>query len=78
LSPEINAIFNNYCENVSGKLKIKEPCEGVLKDIIPKATQTFFRIESSSSAEAIEARFNHFTNKVRHICDIRVTLGHNC
>lgn len=40
LTPEFNAVFNKYMNNVSGKLKIKQTYEdGSIVDVIPQVQQ---------------------------------------
>ncbi|XP_076268338.1 U3 small nucleolar RNA-associated protein 25 homolog [Rhynchophorus ferrugineus] len=63
--PEINAIFNKKCFNYAGKAKVSNPVElGCINQVFVQLPHVFQRFEASSPAEAIEARFNFFINKI--------------
>ncbi|KAL0082532.1 hypothetical protein J3Q64DRAFT_1642620 [Phycomyces blakesleeanus] len=63
LTPELNAMFNKYMKNVSGKLKIKQTYEGSIVNVIPQVQQTFTRIDSTSLATSDDTRFKYFIEK---------------
>ncbi|EGG21519.1 Hypothetical glutamic acid-rich region containing protein [Cavenderia fasciculata] len=44
LTPEINALFNRQCFNVSGKMRIKKIKDGEIQNVIPELMQTFHRV----------------------------------
>ncbi|KAF7727858.1 rRNA-binding ribosome biosynthesis protein utp25 [Apophysomyces ossiformis] len=63
LSPELNALFNKYFKNITGKLRIKQTYEGSIVDVIPQVQQTFTRIDTTSLAAMDDARFKYFIDK---------------
>ncbi|PAN09276.2 hypothetical protein PAHAL_2G010800 [Panicum hallii] len=64
LTPEINALFNGLCFNYEGKIKMVTEYAGVLPKIQLEVRQVYERFDASSIAEADEARFDYFCNKV--------------
>ncbi|KAG0191643.1 rRNA-binding ribosome biosynthesis protein utp25 [Apophysomyces sp. BC1034] len=63
LSPELNALFNKYFKNISGKLRIKQAYEGSIVDVVPQVQQTFTRIDTTSLAAMDDTRFKYFIDK---------------
>ncbi|RUS20830.1 hypothetical protein BC937DRAFT_94279 [Endogone sp. FLAS-F59071] len=64
LTPEINALFNKHCRNVSGRIKVRpEEYTGSIVDVIPQVQQTFTRIESQSLTDEADVRFKYFIEK---------------
>ncbi|XP_066359435.1 protein NUCLEOLAR FACTOR 1-like isoform X1 [Miscanthus floridulus] len=64
LTPEINALFNGLCLNYEGKIKMVTEYAGVLPKIQLEVRQVYERFDASSIAEADDARFDYFCNKV--------------
>nr|CAB3451748.1 unnamed protein product [Digitaria exilis] len=64
LTPEINALFNGSCFNYEGKIKMVTEYTGVLPKIQLEVQQLYERFDASSIAEAADARFDYFCNKV--------------
>ncbi|TRY72457.1 hypothetical protein TCAL_01022 [Tigriopus californicus] len=65
LMPEMNTILNKYCMNYAGRVKVSNPIVGgSIRQVVVSVPMVFHRFESSSPVEAVEDRFNYFTNKV--------------
>jgi len=73
LTPEINALFNGLCFNYEGKIKMVTEYAGVLPKIQLEARQVYERFDASSIAEADDARFDYFCNKVCSLCLYRIS-----
>jgi len=73
LTPEINALFNGLCFNYEGKIKMVTEHAGVLPKIQLEARQVYERFDASSIAEADDARFDYFCNKVCSLCLYRIS-----
>jgi len=64
LTPELNSLFNTYCKNIAGKIKIRHPHFGTINDVIIPVQQTYHRIATKSIKQADDDRFNFFIYKV--------------
>ncbi|OUM60744.1 hypothetical protein PIROE2DRAFT_62958 [Piromyces sp. E2] len=64
LTPELNSLFNTYCKNISGKIKIRHQHYGTINDVIIPVQQTYHRIATKSIKQADDDRFNFFIYKV--------------
>ncbi|KAI8078645.1 uncharacterized protein BX664DRAFT_303356 [Halteromyces radiatus] len=63
LTPELNALYNKYMKNITGKLKIKQSYEGTIMDVTTQVPQSFTRIDTTSLAAMDDARFKFFVEK---------------
>ncbi|XP_011496287.1 PREDICTED: digestive organ expansion factor homolog [Ceratosolen solmsi marchali] len=63
--PEIHGIFNKFCYNYAGKLKVMNPIStGSIVQVVVQVPQVFQRFNVSDHTKFIEARFEFFTTKV--------------
>lgn len=63
--PEINAIFNKYCKNYAGKVKvIKEYENGCIGLVYVQLPHVFQKINSNSIEHSINSRYDYFINKI--------------
>lgn len=63
--PEIHSIFNKYCFNYAGKVKIMNPVMyGSICKIVVHLQQMFHKFEAANYQQAIDARFDFFTTKI--------------
>nr|CAH7726218.1 unnamed protein product [Callosobruchus chinensis] len=63
--PEINAIFNKRCLNYAGKVKVNNPNElGSIGQVAVQLPHVFHRFDGQNAADAIDARFEFFLNKI--------------
>jgi len=60
----MNVLFNRYCLNIRGKLKIRNEYEGTIMQVIPQIRQMFQRIPCDDIKEADDTRFKYFTEKL--------------
>ncbi|KAJ2546615.1 rRNA-binding ribosome biosynthesis protein utp25 [Coemansia sp. RSA 1933] len=64
MTPEIQALFNNSCRNIEGKLRIKPAYDGSITNVVAKVSQVFKRVAVGRLASAADERFSHFTENV--------------
>lgn len=63
--PEFNAIFNKKCQNFAGKVKIVNPIKfGSISQVVVQIPHVFHRFEAKNVADAMDARFDFFVNKI--------------
>ncbi|XP_046658688.1 U3 small nucleolar RNA-associated protein 25 homolog [Homalodisca vitripennis] len=63
--PQFSALFSRRCHNYAGKVCVVNPIRtGTICQIVLQLPQVFNRIECSSAVSSIDARFDHFINKV--------------
>ncbi|XP_050504494.1 U3 small nucleolar RNA-associated protein 25 homolog [Diabrotica virgifera virgifera] len=63
--PEINAVFNKKCHNFAGKVKVVNPIEfGCISQVVVQIPHVFHRFDCKNAADAIDARFEFFINKI--------------
>nr|CAI5821826.1 unnamed protein product [Callosobruchus analis] len=63
--PEINAIFNKRCLNYAGKVRVNNPIElGSIGQVAVQLPHVFHRFDGQNAADAIDARFDFFLNKI--------------
>nr|XP_023021068.1 digestive organ expansion factor homolog [Leptinotarsa decemlineata] len=64
-SAEINAIFNKKCHNYAGKVKVINPIDfGTISQVVVQVPHVFHRFECKSAAEAVDARYQFFVDKI--------------
>ncbi|CAO3600758.1 unnamed protein product [Absidia cylindrospora] len=63
LTPELNALYNKYLKNISGRMKIKQSYEGTIMDVTAQVPQSFTRVDTTSLAAMDDARFKFFVEK---------------
>ncbi|XP_064403011.1 U3 small nucleolar RNA-associated protein 25 homolog isoform X2 [Halichondria panicea] len=64
-TPEINALFNNYCHNYAGRVRVGEgPGDGCVSQVVVQAPQVFHRVHCLSHKELPEARLTYFVEKI--------------
>ncbi|KAI9003180.1 hypothetical protein BC832DRAFT_560139 [Gaertneriomyces semiglobifer] len=64
LSPQINALFNKWCKNGAGKVRIGKFHGGTISDVLVQVPQTFYRVPSSTPTDADDVRFQFFVDKI--------------
>ncbi|TVU18602.1 hypothetical protein EJB05_34709 [Eragrostis curvula] len=64
IADEMSALFNRLCSSYEGKVKMVTEHGGVLPKIQLEVRQVYERFDASSIAEADDARFDYFCNKV--------------
>lgn len=63
--PEINSIFNKQCCNYAGKVKVVNPIAfGSIRQVFVQVPHVYHKFNATNSAEAIDARFDFFINKI--------------
>ena len=60
-TPELNAVFNQYMLNISGKTKVLPEYTGSMLDIDLPIRQTFYRYNSTNPVKDPDQRFDYFT-----------------
>ncbi|KAJ3330292.1 rRNA-binding ribosome biosynthesis protein utp25 [Blyttiomyces sp. JEL0837] len=63
-TPEINALFNKQCKNISGRIKAAKAYSGSINDIVIHVPQVFQKINCQSLQQSDDARFAYFQDKV--------------
>ncbi|KAJ1668659.1 rRNA-binding ribosome biosynthesis protein utp25 [Coemansia sp. RSA 1813] len=64
MTPEIQALFNNNCRSIEGKLRVKPTYDGSITNVVAKVSQVFKRVAVGRLASAADERFAHFTENV--------------
>lgn len=64
-TPEIRSLFTRSLTNVAGKVKAEAQYDGVLANVPSGIKQVFTRFEAADLYAEDDARFEHFTSKVR-------------
>ncbi|RKP33519.1 hypothetical protein BJ085DRAFT_22753 [Dimargaris cristalligena] len=62
LTPELNAMYKKYFQNVAGKVRITRSHPGVITKVVAKIPQVFTRVDCPSLAQADDTRFQYFTD----------------
>eukprot|EP01132_Coremiostelium_polycephalum_P000477 gene477-603_t len=64
LTPEINAIFNRQCFNLSGKIKVKKLSNGEILNVIPNVKQTFQRLPDDPNLDHSELKKQYLIDNI--------------
>ncbi|KAJ2744430.1 rRNA-binding ribosome biosynthesis protein utp25 [Coemansia sp. BCRC 34301] len=64
MTPEIQAVFNNNCRSIEGKVRIKPVYSGAVADVVAQVPQIFKRLPVKRLQSAADDRFAHFTENV--------------
>ncbi|KAJ2731790.1 rRNA-binding ribosome biosynthesis protein utp25 [Coemansia sp. BCRC 34962] len=64
MTPEIQAVFNNNCRSIEGKVRIKPVYPGAVTDVIAQVPQIFKRLSVKRLQSAADDRFAHFADHV--------------
>ncbi|KAJ2336361.1 rRNA-binding ribosome biosynthesis protein utp25 [Coemansia sp. RSA 2681] len=64
MTPEIQAVFNNNCRSIEGKVRIKPVYAGAVADVVAQVPQVFKRLSVKRLQSAADDRFMHFTENV--------------
>ncbi|KAI7833758.1 hypothetical protein BX661DRAFT_177487 [Kickxella alabastrina] len=64
MTPEIQAIFNNNCRSIEGKVRFKPIYPGAIADVVAQVPQIFKRVAARRLMSAADDRFAHFTENV--------------
>ncbi|KAJ2048282.1 rRNA-binding ribosome biosynthesis protein utp25 [Coemansia sp. S16] len=64
MTPEIQAVFNNNCRSIEGKVRIKPVYPGAVTDVVAQVSQVFKRLSVKRLQSAADDRFAHFTDTV--------------
>jgi U3 small nucleolar RNA-associated protein 25 len=63
--PEIHGIFNKFCCNYAGKLKVMNAVSaGSIVQVAVQVPQVFYRYNVNDHTKSIDARFEFFTTKI--------------
>ncbi|XP_008549358.1 U3 small nucleolar RNA-associated protein 25 homolog [Microplitis demolitor] len=63
--PEVHSVFNKFCHNYAGKIKVMNPVsDGSICRVIVQLQQVFYKVDAANYQQAIDARFNFFVNKI--------------
>lgn len=68
MGPSLLPPFSTW-KDYHGKVKVRPVMPGVVEKIVPRVQQVFQRIECNSIADADDARFNYFVEKVFHLSE---------
>lgn len=69
-TPELRALYSKSLVNVAGKIKAEAHYEGVLANVPTGIKQVFTRFETPDLYSEDDARFEHFTTKVRQLLEL--------
>ncbi|KAJ2006266.1 rRNA-binding ribosome biosynthesis protein utp25 [Coemansia thaxteri] len=64
MTPEIQALFNNNCRSIEGKVRIKPIYPGAIADVVAQVPQTFKRLTVKRLQSVADDRFAYFTDSV--------------
>ncbi|KAJ1724879.1 rRNA-binding ribosome biosynthesis protein utp25 [Coemansia erecta] len=64
MTPEIQAVFNNNCRSIEGKVRFKPAMQGAVTDVVAQVPQVFKRLNIKRLATAADDRFVHFTENM--------------
>ncbi|KAJ2236939.1 rRNA-binding ribosome biosynthesis protein utp25 [Coemansia sp. RSA 1722] len=64
MTPEIQAIFNNNCRSIEGKVRFKPVMQGAIADVVAQVSQIFKKLTVKRLVTAADDRFAHFTQNV--------------
>ncbi|KAJ2726357.1 rRNA-binding ribosome biosynthesis protein utp25 [Coemansia sp. Benny D115] len=64
MTPEIQAIFNNHCRSIEGKVRFKQIYPGAIASVIAKVPQVFKRVLAKRLQTAADDRYAHFIENV--------------
>lgn len=64
VNADINALFNRFCVNYRGKVKMLSVYNGVLPKVLLQVRQVYERFDSSSVLDVDDRRFEFFTKKI--------------
>ena len=64
-TPEMRALWNKGLQNVAGRVKVEAQAEGVLTEVPSGVKQVWTRFDANDIYSEDDARFEHFTTKVR-------------
>ncbi|RKO91155.1 digestive organ expansion factor, partial [Blyttiomyces helicus] len=64
VAPEMNAMFTKNAKNVAGCVKVRRKYTGSIDNVVVQAPQMFYRIPVRTAAEADDARFDYFVQKI--------------
>ncbi|KAJ2702980.1 rRNA-binding ribosome biosynthesis protein utp25 [Coemansia sp. IMI 209128] len=64
MTPEIQAVFNNNCRSIEGKVRIKPVYPGAVTDVVAQVPQVFKRLSVKRLQSAADDRFAHFVDHV--------------
>ncbi|XP_065069024.1 U3 small nucleolar RNA-associated protein 25 homolog [Rhopilema esculentum] len=65
ITPELNSVFNKYCSNYAGKVRIKAASlPGTVRQVVLQIPQVFHRIDCQSLENEADKRFDYFIKKV--------------
>jgi U3 small nucleolar RNA-associated protein 25 len=64
MTAEAMGLFSSDMNNINGRVRIKQPYDGVLGDIGFRINHTFLRIETKSPLSDPDIRFNYFTTHI--------------
>ncbi|XP_057337963.1 U3 small nucleolar RNA-associated protein 25 homolog [Microplitis mediator] len=63
--PEIHSVFNKFCHNYAGKIKVMNPVSnGSICQVVVQLQQVFYKVDAANYQQAIDARFDFFVNKI--------------
>lgn len=63
-NPDINGVFNRYCNNFEGKVKLLCEYKGILPKVVLQVRQVYERFDADSIADVDDARLEYFSKKV--------------
>ncbi|KAJ2783615.1 rRNA-binding ribosome biosynthesis protein utp25 [Coemansia javaensis] len=61
MTPELQAVFNNDCRSIAGKVRTKPAYRGAVADVVAQVTQVFRLVPVRRLASLDDDRFAHFT-----------------
>ncbi|KAJ2848896.1 rRNA-binding ribosome biosynthesis protein utp25 [Coemansia erecta] len=64
MTPEIQAIFNNNCRSIEGKVRFKPVMQGAIADVVAQVPQIFKKLTVKRLVTAADDRFEHFAQNV--------------
>lgn len=63
--PEINSIFNKYCFNYAGKVKVIQKIQqGSIRQVYVQLPHVYQKINADNVEHSIDTRFAYFTRKI--------------
>ncbi|KAJ2244709.1 rRNA-binding ribosome biosynthesis protein utp25, partial [Coemansia sp. RSA 475] len=63
MTPEIQAVFNNNCRSIEGKVRIKPAYTGAVDNVVTQVSQIFKRVSVRRLASANDDRFSNFVEQ---------------
>ncbi|KAJ2119495.1 rRNA-binding ribosome biosynthesis protein utp25 [Coemansia sp. RSA 720] len=63
MTPEVQAMFNNNCRSIEGKVRIKPTYTGAVDNVVTQVSQIFKRVSVRRLASANDDRFSNFVEQ---------------